>query len=93
MDTSLCTSMQVQAVTSVGPGDFSDPMTIVVTPPSDTPSSSSSTVVVAVVVIVVVIIVLCTIASGLMVYICWSVTVEIRVHVQVYSMYGCAMYM
>ena len=66
----LATSLQVQAVTSVGPGNFSKPMTVVVTPSSDS-SSSSTVIVVVVVVIVVIIIVLCSVAAGLLAYIFW----------------------
>ena len=69
MDSGLSTSLQVQAVTSVGPGNFSEPMTVVVTP-SDS-SSSSTVVVVVVVVIVVFIIVLCSVVAGLLAYIFW----------------------
>ena len=56
-------------MTSVGPGNFSEPMTVVVTPSSD--SSSSSTVIVVVVVVIVVIIVLYSVATGLLAYIFW----------------------
>ena len=70
MDSGLSISTQVQAVTSVGPGNFSEPMTVVVTPSSDS-SSSSTVIVVVVVVIVVIIIVLCSVAAGLLAYIFW----------------------
>ena len=72
LDNGLSTSLQVQAVTSVGPGNFSKPMTVVVTPgPSSDSSSSSTVIVVVVVVFVVIIIVLCSVATGLLAYIFW----------------------
>ena len=71
MDTGLSTSLQVQAVTSVGPGNFSEPMTVVVTPSSDSSSNPTLTVIVVVVVIVVFIIVLCSVVAGLLAYIFW----------------------
>jgi hypothetical protein len=64
-------NVTVQAVTSVGPGNFSEPMTVVVTPSSDS-SSNPTVIVVVVVVIVVIIIVLCSVAAGLLAYIFWS---------------------
>ena len=70
LDSGLSTSTQVQAVTSVGPGNFSEPMTVVVTPSSDS-SSNPTVIVVVVVVIVVIIIVLCSVAAGLLAYIFW----------------------
>ena len=64
MDTGLSTSLQIQAVTSVGPGNFSEPMTVVVTPSSDS-SSNPTVIVVVVVVIVVIILLLCSVAAEL----------------------------
>ena len=54
-------------MTSVGPGNFSEPMTVVVTPSTDS-SSNPTVIVVVVVVIVVIIILLCSVAAGLLAY-------------------------
>ena len=65
-----CMSIQVQAVTRVGAGNFSETVLVVMGQSSES-SSSSPVVPVTVAVIVVVIVVLSAIAAVLLVYIFW----------------------
>ena len=62
---------QVQAVTSVGGGDFSSPVTVSLREPSPDSNSGPPVTVIAVAVIVVVIVLLAVIVTCLGAYICW----------------------
>ena len=64
---------QVQAVTSVGGGDFSSPVTVSLREPSPDSKSDPPVTAIAVTVLVVIIIFLAIIVASLVAYIYWSV--------------------
>ena len=68
----IISANQVQAVTSVGDGEFSSPVTVSLRDqPSDDSSSNSSTAVIIATVVVIVIILLCLVVAALLGYFCW----------------------
>ena len=69
--TTIISPNQVQAVTGVGGGEFSSPVTVSLREPSDDSSSGPPTAAIIATVVVIIIIILCLIVAALMVYFCW----------------------